>query len=108
MQRLDIASTWSVSTVGTCCLASVESGNSEYEAESNSEVRIPHGPLRERVTKVWRIEARIGGVWETLTNEDATYRQRKSFQYVAGGQNGVQQAGSNPARTILYLFGVEQ
>jgi hypothetical protein len=40
------------------------------------------------------------GVWETLTNEDATYRQRKSFQYVAGGQNGVQKAGSNPARTI--------
>jgi hypothetical protein len=39
------------------------------------------------------------GVWETLTNEDATYRQRKSFQYVAGGQNGVQKAGSNPART---------
>jgi hypothetical protein len=39
-------------------------------------------------------------VWETLTNEDATYRQRKSFQYVAGGQNGVQQAGSNPARSI--------
>jgi hypothetical protein len=39
-------------------------------------------------------------VWETLTNEDATYRQRKSFQYVAGGQNGVQQAGSTPARSI--------
>jgi hypothetical protein len=46
------------------------------------------------------------GVWETLTNEDATYRQRKSFQYVAGGQNGVQKAGSNPARTIEETSGI--